>query len=93
MNCVKVDRSFVHALGSARSTIVAAIVNVAHTLSMKVVAEGVETEAQRAALESLGCEEFRGYLVARPMPYEEFLAWLDTRRRPHLVSIHTQKKE
>ena len=93
VNCVKIDRSFVHALGNAKSTIVATIINVAHTLGMKVVAEGVETEAQRAILESLGCEELQGYLVARPMPNEEFLVWLNAHRKPHLVSVQTQKKE
>jgi diguanylate cyclase (GGDEF)-like protein/PAS domain S-box-containing protein len=93
VNCVKIDQSFVHALGNAKSTIVAVIINVAHTLGMKVVAEGVETEAQRAILESLGCEELQGYLVALPMPNEEFLVWLNAHRKPHLVSVQAQKKE
>jgi diguanylate cyclase (GGDEF)-like protein/PAS domain S-box-containing protein len=93
VNCVKIDRSFVHALGNSKSTIVAAIINVAHTLGMKVVAEGVETEAQRAILESLGCEELQGYLVARPMPNEELLVWLDAHRKPYLVSVEAQKKD
>ena len=93
VSCVKIDRSFVHALGNTKSTIVATIVNVAHTLNMKVVAEGVETEAQRTILESLGCEELQGHLVAKPMPNEEFLAWLASRRKPHLVSLQAQKKE
>jgi diguanylate cyclase (GGDEF)-like protein len=93
VNCVKIDQSFVHALGNAKSTIVAVIINVAHTLGMKVVAEGVETEAQRAILESLGCEELQGYLVALPMRNEEFLVWLNAHRKPHLVSVQAQKKE
>ena len=93
VNCVKIDRSFVHALDNSKSTIVAAIINVAHTLGMKVVAEGVETETQRAILESLGCEEMQGYLVARPMPNEEFLVWLDGHRKPHLVPVAAQKNE
>ncbi len=93
VNYVKIDRTFIHALGNARSTIVAAIINVAHTLGMKVIAEGVETEAQRAILESLGCEELQGYLVARPMPDKELLAWVDAHRKPHLVSVPAQKKD
>jgi EAL domain-containing protein (putative c-di-GMP-specific phosphodiesterase class I) len=93
VNCVKIDRSFVHALGDATSAIVATIINVAHTLGMKVVAEGVETEAQRAILESLGCEELQGHLVARPMSNEDFLVWLEAHRTPHLVSVQAQKKE
>ncbi|MBC8008342.1 MAG: EAL domain-containing protein [Prolixibacteraceae bacterium] len=93
VNCVKIDRSFVHALDNSKSTIVAAIINVAHTLGMKVIAEGVETETQRAMLESLGCEEMQGYLVAPPMPIEELLGWLAAHRKPHLVPIAAQKKE
>ena len=93
VSCVKIDRSFVHALGNSKSTIVSTIVNVAHTLGMKVIAEGVETEAQRAILESLGCEELQGHLVANPMPNEELLAWLASRRKPQLVSLQGQKKE
>ena len=60
---------------------------------MKVIAEGVETEAQRAILESLGCEELQGHLVANPMPNEELLAWLASRRKPQLVSLQGQRKE
>ncbi len=93
VNCVKIDQSFVHALGTSKSTIVATIINVAHTLGMKVVAEGVETEAQRAILESLGCEEMQGYLVAQPMPNEELLGWLAGHRKPHLVPIAAKKNE
>ena len=93
VDCVKIDRSFVHTLGNAKSTIVAAIINVAHTLGMKVVAEGVETEAQRAILESLGCEELQGHLVAPPMSNEDFLVWLEAHRKPHPVSVQEQKKD
>ena len=93
VNCVKIDRSFVQALGDATSTIVATIINVAHTLGMKVVAEGVETEAQRAILESLGCEELQGHLVAPPMSNADFLVWLEAHRKPHPVSVQEQKKD
>ena len=93
VNCVKIDQSFVHSLGNARNTIVAAIITVAHTLGMKVVAEGVETDAQRVILETLGCEEMQGYLVAPPMTNDAFLVWLDAHRKPHLVSVQVEKKE
>ena len=93
VNCVKIDQSFVHSLGNARNTIVAAIITVAHTLGMKVVAEGVETEAQRVILETLGCEEMQGYLVAPPMTNDAFLVWLHAHRKPHLMSVQVEKKE
>ncbi|WP_052352001.1 EAL domain-containing protein [Deinococcus pimensis] len=72
---VKVDQSFVRDLtsdttGTARS-IVRAIVTLAHGVQMRVVAEGVETEEQRAVLLALGCEDAQGFLFARPMPAEE----------------------
>lgn len=66
---LKIDRAFVIDLAtSARArSIVQAIVQMAHTLKLRVVAEGVETEAQRDALVALGCDELQGYLFAKPM--------------------------
>ncbi|MFC4453453.1 EAL domain-containing protein [Deinococcus sonorensis] len=66
---VKVDRSFVRDLvhpGGTEAEIIRAIVTLARQVGMQVVAEGVETEAQRAALLALGCEEAQGLLFARP---------------------------
>ena len=48
----------------------------AHALRMEVVAEGVETDAQRAALVRLGCDQLQGYVIARPMPAEAVPGWL-----------------
>lgn len=66
---LKIDGTFVSDLASSEEaqTIVRAIVQMAHTLDMKVVAEGVETEAQRDMLVGLGCDELQGYLFAKPM--------------------------
>ena len=50
----------------------------AYTLGMNVIAEGVETEAQKAFLEYYGCLFFQGYLFGRPMPIDEFEALLQT---------------
>ncbi len=65
---VKIDRSFVSELPQDRDqgAIVAAIVALAHALQIQVVAEGVETEAQRAFLRSCGCDFIQGYLVGKP---------------------------
>jgi EAL domain-containing protein (putative c-di-GMP-specific phosphodiesterase class I) len=70
---LKVDRSFVANLGeeSSGAAIVAAVVNMAHGLRVEVVAEGVETSTQAAALRALGCQYAQGYLYGRPMPAEE----------------------
>jgi diguanylate cyclase (GGDEF)-like protein/PAS domain S-box-containing protein len=84
---VKIDRSFVRALQPGRNTIVAAIVNVAHTLGMRVIAEGVETVEQRDILIELGCDEMQGYLFARAMPAEEFSGWLSAHSAPQLFAV------
>jgi EAL domain-containing protein (putative c-di-GMP-specific phosphodiesterase class I) len=73
VDSLKVDRSFVDGLGSEPedSAIVAAIVNLAHTLGLMAVAEGVETEQQLAELAALHCDHAQGYHLARPMPADE----------------------
>ncbi len=71
-NKVKIDRAFVKELeGEDKvSLIVASIVTLAHSLGMRVNAEGVETESQREALRKLGCDELQGFLLGRPAPLE-----------------------
>jgi diguanylate cyclase (GGDEF)-like protein len=74
---LKIDRAFVCALAdnpSAKS-IVQAIVQMAHILGLRVVAEGVETEAQRDALVALDCDELQGYLFAKPMTATALALW------------------
>ncbi len=80
---LKIDRAFVTDLDdggtdadSARS-IVRAIVQMAHSLKLRVVAEGVETEAQRDELVRLGCDELQGYLFAKPMTASSLALWAD----------------
>jgi len=84
---VKIDRSFVQALQPGRNTIVAAIVNVAHTLGMRVIAEGVETVDQRDILVELGCDEMQGHLLAPAMSAEEFPRWLRLHHKPQLSAV------
>ena len=66
---IKIDRSFVQDLGSSPTTdaIAAAIVTLARTLRLGVVAEGVETGEQLEAVRRLGCNEVQGFLLARPL--------------------------
>jgi diguanylate cyclase (GGDEF)-like protein len=73
INAVKVDRSFIHGLESPSQTsaVVAAIVGLAHTLGLSVVAEGVENEQELAEVQRLGCDEVQGFLLAPPRPPEE----------------------
>ena len=67
---LKVDQSFVSGIGirPGDETIVAATIGLAHGLGLTVVAEGVETEAQREFLVKHGCDELQGYLLGRPGP-------------------------
>jgi diguanylate cyclase (GGDEF)-like protein len=74
---LKVDRSFVmdlEASADARA-IVDAVLKLAHAIGLKVVAEGVETQRQRDILLELGCDEFQGFLFARPMSARALLLW------------------
>jgi len=69
---IKIDRSFVTSMNvdSKSRAIVEAIIHLAHSLQIPVVAEGVETEDQAEALARLACEELQGYLIAAPAPVE-----------------------
>jgi|GEM_PF-1621340 len=74
LDALKIDRTFVDRLpGHAGDTaIVETILDMARHLEMDVIAEGVETEAQRGFLATRGCQQFQGYLFAHPMPWEVF---------------------
>jgi EAL domain-containing protein (putative c-di-GMP-specific phosphodiesterase class I) len=69
---IKVDRAFVRGLGedAEDTAIVRMVIDLAHTLGMKVVAEGVESEGQAALLEKMGCDMAQGFHFARPLPPE-----------------------
>ncbi len=75
---LKIDRSFTARTASDPRTaaIVAATVELAHRLGMRLIAEGVEDEPTLAAMTRLGCDETQGYLHSRPLPAEVFLTWL-----------------
>lgn len=75
---VKIDRGFVNGLAreAADRAVVRAVVDIAHTLGIRVVAEGVENDAQRDVLRDLRVDELQGYLYARPMPSIEITHWL-----------------
>ena len=75
---LKIDRSFVCDLGISGDAmaVVDAVIRLAHALGLRVVAEGVETERQREILQTLGCDEFQGYLFARPMDAERLALWV-----------------
>jgi EAL domain-containing protein (putative c-di-GMP-specific phosphodiesterase class I) len=73
VDVLKIDRSFVVRMRDAGypRNIVAMIVSLAHTLGLKVIAEGVEDNEQVSLLRDLGCDQIQGYLVSRPVPPHE----------------------
>ncbi|WP_263140600.1 EAL domain-containing protein [Pseudomonas sp. RIT-PI-AD] len=82
LDTLKVDQSFLHnvPMDDCNLRLVASIVALGHSLDLRVIAEGVETPAQLAALKKLGCERCQGYLFSPPLPPDGFVAWL--RQRP-----------
>lgn len=78
MDMLKIDMGFIREIGkSARAdAILKFIMGLSQELNMKVVVEGVETEAQADILEQLGCEDIQGFYFSRPMPANEFIALL-----------------
>ncbi len=73
INIVKIDKSFVRAIGTERedTAIVAAVIALAKNLGLRVVAEGVETHEQLAVLLELKCPYMQGYLFSHPIPIDE----------------------
>jgi EAL domain-containing protein (putative c-di-GMP-specific phosphodiesterase class I) len=85
---LKLDKSFVSNLETDASNLALseAIIVMAHKLGIRVIAEGVETEAQRIILRKIGCDYAQGFLFAKPMPAGEFeLFLLDESSRIHLA--------
>jgi EAL domain-containing protein (putative c-di-GMP-specific phosphodiesterase class I)/CheY-like chemotaxis protein len=79
---LKIDRSFVSdiTVNAGDAAIARAVVGMAHSLHMSVIAEGVETEGQLGYLRDLGCEEIQGYYFSRPLSEQDFVALLQSGR-------------
>ncbi|MDP2680670.1 MAG: EAL domain-containing protein, partial [Rhodoferax sp.] len=73
VDTLKIDRSFVIEMNAPEGlALVSTIITLAHSLNLKVVAEGVETEEQSNLLISLNCNEMQGFLVSKPVPSDIF---------------------
>ena len=82
LNAIKIDRSFINELteNSDDANIVEATISLCHNLRLKVLAEGVEEQAQLEYLRARGCDEAQGYFFSKPLPAAEFETWLDAHR-------------
>ena len=79
---LKIDQVFIKQMlkQSQDERIVRTIIDLAHNLQLRVVAEGVEDEATQHALKSLGCDVIQGYCLSRPLPVADFLQWYRNRQ-------------
>jgi diguanylate cyclase (GGDEF)-like protein len=86
---LKIDRSFVQGLESDPEfgPVVRFAIDMGHGLGLKVVAEGIETEAAALRLREFGCDVGQGYLYAKPMPLAAFEAWLAGRERVPVIAF------
>ena len=78
IDTLKIDRSFITDMTASTEsrTIVQTILSLARSLKLKVVAEGVETDAQRAQLQALGCDQMQGFLISPAVPADQMAAML-----------------
>jgi len=81
LDALKVDRSFIDNMADdpQQMSIVTAIISLAHSIDLKVIAEGVETPTQAQLLRLLRCDQIQGYLIARPQPPEDIAKLLGHR--------------
>jgi len=86
---VKIDRSFVQGLESDMDTgaVVRSAIDMGHSLGLKVVAEGIETEAAAQRLREFRCDVAQGYLYAKPMPVDQLESWLEGKTRIPVIAI------
>ena len=89
MDEVKIDRSFIQEFAAQGDddVIVRSTINLGHALNLKVVAEGVEAASSWEALGRLGCDLIQGYFVSKPLPTEQFTAWMTAWSSDHQPGI------
>ena len=93
LDTLKIDRSFIReiAVQPDDAAITTAIIAMGHALGLRVIAEGVETEAHLTLLQKQGCDEIQGYLVGRPVPADRFVEHLAKKRPAGGPAIRRQR--
>ena len=81
-DAIKLDRSFIIGITSNERdlSIVKSIVSLAKAFSLSVVAEGVESKEQFDLIDSMGCEEFQGYLYSKPLSRDDLIEFLSNKK-------------
>ena len=89
---IKVDRSFVSDLetNNNNAAIVRAVITLARSLNLPVLAEGVETEAQRLILNQEGCDQIQGHLIGKPLPILNYASIINSLQRDKDVRYSNQ---
>jgi diguanylate cyclase (GGDEF)-like protein/PAS domain S-box-containing protein len=87
LDTLKIDKSFIRNMESeaAGASIVRSVINLAHSLNLTVLAEGVELGSQLSKLADFGCDRLQGYYIARPMPASDAMAWMMQAKQ---ISLH-----
>ena len=82
VNRIKIDRTFITNIDkdNEQQVMTAAIIRMAESLGLETLAEGVETVAEHSRLAQMGCRYIQGFGIAKPMPFEETIAWLNQHR-------------
>jgi len=80
---LKIDKSFVQGIGTSAmaESLTQTIMNIGHALKLSIVAEGVETVAQRDFLSRHGCRIYQGYLYSPPLAPQDFAQWARSRKQ------------
>ena len=76
IDILKIDKSFIHNMNESKKSIVRTIIELAHNLNMKVVAEGVETMNQYTMVSNMNCEYIQGFLISKPVDTDEAFQFL-----------------
>src|SRR5215204_4221441 len=94
LDILKIDRSFIReiALQPDDAAISTAIIAMGHALGLRVIAEGVETDAHLTLLQKQGCDEVQGYLLGRPVPADRFVEHLTRKRGAVMANVRRQQR-
>jgi EAL domain-containing protein (putative c-di-GMP-specific phosphodiesterase class I) len=89
ISALKIDQSFIQDVinDGDDAIIVNTVITLAHSLGLKVVAEGVEDDEQLTFLQERNCDEAQGYFFSPPMPSDDFIGWLQGRQTEPLARV------